>query len=164
MMGPRDPKDRGRAGNIGRRNEKRIKELANALTEEEGTEDVTVTAFPDPENPKCSDFFYRCGNGILSKSPKFVKDQLSNSAPPQISDVEGGVERTCLLLALFQMAITAVYLCENSKQNKKFLLLSHTFLSSSRFIYQWIQELSCSALYLSSGRRSLQAYPRFNIQ
>lgn len=76
------------------------------------TDEVAATAVPDPENPKCSDFFYRCGNGFLSKSPKFVKDQLTNQAPPQITDIEGGVERTCFLITIFQMIITAVYLCE----------------------------------------------------
>ena len=41
-----------------------------------------------------------------------MKDILENNAPDDIKDVEGGIERSCTLLIVFNMIILASYVCE----------------------------------------------------
>ena len=66
------------------------------------------TAVPDPDYPSPTDYFYHSGRFALSYVPS-LKRFLENSAPPEVSLVKGGVERTCCLLLLVQLFVMGTY-------------------------------------------------------
>jgi hypothetical protein len=71
--------------------------------------EVQPSALPDPEAPQACDIFYYIGKACCKATPGFVRGAIESKAPPEVTGVKGGIERTCGLLVIMQLLIAAAY-------------------------------------------------------
>jgi hypothetical protein len=71
---------------------------------------VPPSVLPDPEAPLACDIFYHVGNVVCKVTPGVIRDAITEKAPPEVSGVKGGVERTCGLLVLLHILTAMSYL------------------------------------------------------
>jgi len=71
--------------------------------------EIQPSALPDPGAPHACDIVYHIGNACCKATPGFIKGALESKAPPAVTGVKGGVERTCGLFVIMQLTIVAAY-------------------------------------------------------